>query len=158
MAVGMPMCGWSILERPPFFLMGRHWITGSPGKKATGRMGTCWDWTIWLASWEASLKDELRKAQNLQGFSVTFCFTEVEGNSVRRKPLTPSSWDFQCRRSCIQNPAVSDQSYFASALYEPKWIIPDWSVLHQMNLRLVLREWRSPYSGITPAWVKRSVW
>lgn len=122
----MPTCGWSILERPPFFLMGRHWITGSPGKKATGRMGTCWDWTIWLASWKASLKDELRKAQNLQGFSVTFCFTEVEGDSVRRKPLTPNSWGCQCRGSCIQNPAVSDQSYFASALYEPKWITPDW--------------------------------
>lgn len=72
---------------------------------------------------------------------------------LRRKPLTPDSWGRQCRGSCIQNPAVSDQSYFASALYEPKKITPDWSVLHQTNLRLVLREWRPPYLGITPAWV-----
>lgn len=80
MAVGMPMCGWSILERPPFSLMGRHWITGSLGKKATERMGTCWGWTIWLASWKASLKDELRRAQNLQGFSNSAGFTQLEGN------------------------------------------------------------------------------
>lgn len=80
----MPMCGWSILERPPFFLMGRHWITGSPGKKATGRMGTCWDWTIWLTSWKASLKDELRKnGTKLAGLLWTVCsigITQLEGN------------------------------------------------------------------------------
>lgn len=133
----MPMCGWSILERPPFFLMGRRWITGSPGKKATGRMGTCWDWTIWLASWKASLKDELRKAQNLQGFSVTFCFTEVEGNSVRWKPLTQSPEVFSAEGAAsrtqqsvikvtLHQPSMNLNESFQIGLYCTRWTW-DWS-------------------------------
>lgn len=100
-------------------------------------MGTCWDWTIWFASWRASLKDELRVAQNLQGCFVTFCST---GITWKETSLTPSKLlrSSQCRENCFQSPAVSYQNDVC--------ISPLWTEVTNSRLVCIAPAW--PQAGL----------